>query len=202
MLHVLGIPFTALLSVIFGLLLASFPIGIFIVFESEIGGDINHEYPFTYLSLFDGTVLYQATADVSIGDVFAVLWTFYAIIFVIAVLGPKHGFQKSLLPIISFGKYDAPTNYMVGVTKWFSILIFISVLINFVQEGFGIVIDFPPVENDLIHFFYVSLAPLTEEFGFRLILIGIPLFLMYSHRSSARYFIKCLWRPDNLDMSL
>jgi len=196
----LGIPFTALLSVIFGLLLVSFPIGLFVVFESEIGGDINYEYPLTHLDLFDGTEMYQAQIDVSIGDMFVILWTFYLVIFVIAMLGPKHGFLKSLLSIISFGKYDTKSNYLIGVTKWFSILILISALINFVQEGFGIVIIPPHADNDLIQFFYVTLAPLVEEFGFRLILIGIPLFAIYSHKSSVKYFIKCLWNPGTLDI--
>jgi len=41
---------------------------------------------------------------------------------------------------------------------------------------------------------------LVEEFGFRLILIGIPLFAIYSHKSSAKYFIKCLWNPSTLDI--
>ena len=45
----MGIPFTALLSVMLGLFLVSFPMGIYVVFESEIGDDINFEYPF-YLS--------------------------------------------------------------------------------------------------------------------------------------------------------
>jgi len=199
-LQALGIPFTALLSVIFGLLLVSFPIGIFVVFESEIGGDINYEYPLTHLELFDGTEMYQAPIDVSIGDVFVILWTFYVVIFVIAILGPKHGFLKSLSPIISFGKYNPKSNYLISVTTWFSILILISILINFVQEQFGIVTISPPADNDLIQFFYVSIAPLVEEFGFRLILIGIPVFVIYSHKSSAKYFIKCLWNPDTLDI--
>jgi len=199
-LQALGIPFTALLSIIFGLLLVSFPIGIFIVFESEIGGDINYEYPLTHLDLFDGTEMYQAQIDVSIGDMFVILWTFYLVIFVIAMFGPKHGFLKSLLSIISFGKYDTKSNYLFGVTKWFSILILISALINFVQEGFGIVIIPPHADNNLIQFFYVTLAPLVEEFGFRLILIGIPLFAIYSHKSSVKYFIKCLWNPGTLDI--
>jgi len=196
----LGIPYTALLSVIFGLLLVSFPIGIFVVFESEIGGDINYEYPLTHLELFDGTEMYQAPIDVSIGDVFVILWTFYIVIFVIAILGPKQGFLKSLSSIISFGKYDLKSNYLIGVIQWFSILILISALINFVQEGFGVVTIPPLVENDLIQFFYVNLAPLVEEFGFRLILIGIPLFAIYSHKSSAKYFFKCLWNPGTLDI--
>jgi len=199
-LQALGIPFTALLSVLFGLLLISFPIGIFVVFESEIGGDINYEYPFTHLELFDGTEMYQAPIDVSIGDAFVILWTFYVVIFVIAMLGPKHGFLKSLSSIISFGKFDSKSNYLISVTTWFSILIFISILINFIQEQFDIVTIPPPVENDLIQFFYVSVAPLVEEFGFRIILIGVPVFFIFSQKTSAKYFIKCLWNPATLDI--
>ena len=199
-LQAFGIPYTALLSVIFGLLLVSFPIGIYVVFETEIGGDINYEYPLTHLELFDGTELHHAPIDVSIGDAFVVLWIFYIILFVIATLGPKNGFLKSLSPIISFGKYDNKPNYMIGVLKWFSILIFISILINFVQEEFDITITSPLIDNDLTQFFYVSLAPLLEEFGFRLILIGIPLFALYSHKFSPKHFIKCLWNPSNLDL--
>ena len=198
LLQLIGIPFTALLSVIFGLLLVSFPIGIFVVFESDIGGDINYEYPFTHLDIFVGTELYQAPIDVSIGDVFVILWSMYLVIFVIAILGPKHDFMKTLSPIISFGRYNTRLNYMIGVTKWFSILILISALINFVQVGFDIEIVPPLDDNDLVQFFYVTLAPLIEEFGFRLILIGIPLFALYSHKSSMRYFLKCLWNPNSL----
>jgi len=200
LLQSIGIPFTALLTVIFGLLLVSFPIGIFVVFESDIGGDINYEYPLTHLDIFNGTWLYLNPIDVSVGDAFVILWTFYLLLFVVAMLGPSRSFLKTLSLIVSFGKYDARLNYMLGVTKWFSILILISTLINFVQEGFGVTIVPPIVDNDLIQFFYVSLAPLVEEFGFRFILIGIPLFALYSNRSSVRYFIRCLWNPTFLDI--
>lgn len=198
LLQALGIPFTALLSVIFGLLLVSLPIGIFVVFESEIGGDINYEFPVTHLELFENTSLYHAQIDISIGDVFVVLWSFYVVIFVIAILGPKEGFFKSISPLISFGKFTPKSNYMIGVTKWLSILILVSAMINFLQEQVGVVISPPLGENDLIQFFYVTLAPLIEEFGFRIILIGIPLFALYSHKSSIKYFFKCLWSPSSL----
>ncbi|MDH3311976.1 MAG: CPBP family glutamic-type intramembrane protease [Nitrosopumilus sp.] len=200
-LQFLGIPFAGLQSVILGLLLVSFPIGIYIVFESEIGGDINYEYPLTYLALFKNTELYQVSFDVSIGDVFVIFWIFYVVLFTIAIFGPKHGFLKSLSPIISFGKFNTTSNYMIEITKWFSILILISALINFIQEAFGIVTIPPLDDNDLIQFFYVSLAPLIEEFGFRLILVGIPLFAMYSHKSTLKYFIKCLWIPSSLHIN-
>jgi len=197
-LQLFGIPFTALLSIIFGLLLLSFPVGIYVVFESEIGGDINYDYPLTHLDIFDKTTVYQSPLDVSIGDVFVVLWMFYLVLFVIAILGPKQHFLKSISSIISTGKYDVKLNYMLVITKWLSILIFVSALINFVQETFGIVTVPPLGGNNLIQFFYVSLAPLLEEFIFRIVLVGIPLFALYSHRSSIRYFLKCLWSPSSL----
>ena len=192
-----GIPFTALLSLIFGLLLISFPIGIYVFFESEIGNDINFEYPLTYLTLFKDTDFYQSPTDVSVGDVFVVLWVFYLVIFVIALLGPRHGFLKSMSLMISSGKYDR-SNYMIGVTKWLSVLVLASALINFVQERFEIDIVPPVVENDLIQFFYVSMAPVMEEFGFRLLLLGIPLFVFYSSKFSLKYFLRCLWTPNIL----
>ena len=194
------IPFTTFLSLIFGLLLISFPIGIYVFFESEIGEDINFEYPLTNLVLFKDTVFYQSPIDVSIGDIFVVLWISYLVFFVIALLGPRHGFLKTMSLMISSGKYDDRSNYMIGVTKWLSILVLVSILINFIQEQFEINIVPPMAENDLIQFFYVSLAPIIEEFGFRLILLGIPLFVFYSTKFSLRYFLSCLWTPNILNI--
>ncbi len=199
-LQLLGIPFTAVLSILFGLLLISFPIGIYIVFESDIGESINYDYPITHLDIFQNSSFYQSNVDLSLGDVFVVLWLFYLFIFVISILGPKQNFLKSISTLVSFGKYNAELNYMFGVTKWLSILVLVSGIINLVQESFGIVTVPPLAENDLIQFFYVSLAPLFEEFVFRIILVGIPLFALYSSRASFRYLLKCLWTPASLNI--
>jgi len=188
------------MSLVFGLLLISFPIGIYVFFESEIGDDINFEYPLTHLDLFKDADFYQSKTDVNIGDVFVVLWVFYLVIFVIAIFGPRHGFLKTMSLMISFGKYNDRSNYMIGVTKWLSILVLVSIVINSVQEQFEIDIVPPLAENDLIQFFYVSMAPMVEEFGFRLLLLGIPLFVFYSDKFSLKYFLSCLWAPNTLDV--
>ena len=198
--QLLGIPFTALLSIIFGLLLISFPVGIYVVFESDIGDDIHYDYPITHLDIFSQTDFYQSSIDITLGDAFAILWMFYLIIFVIALLAPKQHFLKSISSLISMANYDAKLNYMFAMTKWLSILILISAIINFIQESFGIVTIPPLGGNSLIQFFYVSFAPLLEEFIFRIILIGIPLFVLYSGRASIRYFVKCLWSPSSLNI--
>ena len=198
--QLLGIPFTALLSIIFGLLLISFPIGIYVIFETDIGDDINYDYPITHLDIFHNTDFYQSSFDVSIGDIFVILWVFYLGIFVISILGPKQNFLKSISSLISMGHYNVKLNYMFAITKWLSILILISALINFIQESFGIITIPPLGDNNLIQFFYVSLAPLLEEFVFRILLVGIPLFVLYSGRTSIRYFLKCLWAPTSLNI--
>ena len=200
LLQLLGIPLTAILSILFGLLLISFPIGIYVVFETDIGDDINYDYPVTHLDIFRETSFYQSSFELSIGDAFVILWVFYLAIFVFSILGPKQNFLKSISSLISRGEYDVKVNYMFAMTKWLSILVLISALINFIQESFGIITVPPLGDNNLIQFFYVSLAPLLEEFVFRILLIGIPLFVLYSGRASFSYFLKCLWTPSSLNI--
>lgn len=168
------------------------------MFNSELGGDINFQFPINHFELFLGGFGIAIPMIIEVGDAFIVLWCFYLIIFTIAMLGPKDGFLKTMSSLLSYGKLQTKSNYMVSITKWFSILIFISAIINFVQEIFGVSTVPPVIENNLTQFFYVSLAPLTEEIGFRVILIGIPLFAFYSQRTSIKHFFKSLWSPNNL----
>ena len=192
----IGIPHSALMSVIFGMMFLSFPLGVFVMFHSNIGGDINHEFPLSEFDIFLGGIGISVPLDVQIGDAFIVIWVIFVILFTIAMMGPKEGFLKTLSSLLSHGKIQTKSNYMVAVTKWFSILILISAIINFIQEGFGISTIPPTIDNNMIQFFYVSLAPLTEEIGFRVLLIGLPLFTIYSHKRSVKHFFKSLWSPS------
>lgn len=190
-----GIPHLALLSVIFGMMLLSFPIGLFTVFNTDIGNDINFEYPLKDLGIFK-TIEYLIPGGVEIGDVFIVLWSIYAALFAIAMFGPKSGFLKILSLNLSHGKFETKSNYMITITKWFSIIILLSIAIEYVQQGFGITTVPPPIDNGLTQFLYVSLSPIVEEFGFRVILVGLPLFVFYSHKLSPSHFFKSLWNPS------
>ena len=177
------------------MMLLSFPFGVFVVFNTDIGNDINFQYPLNNLDIFKG-LGYLTPFDIEIGDVFIVLWSIYAILFTIAVFGPDKGFLKSLSENLSHGKLKAKSNYMITITKWFSILILMSIVVDFIQQGFGIVTVPPHVDNNLAQFLYVSLSPLVEEIGFRVILIGLPLFVFYSHKLSIKHFFKSLWNPN------
>lgn len=185
----------ALLSVIFGMMLLSFPFGVFVVFNTDIGDDINFQYPLNNLDIFK-ELGYLTPFDIEIGDVFIVLWSIYAILFTIAMFGPDKGFLKALSANLSHEKLETKSNYMITITKWFSILILISIIIDFIQQGFGIVTVPPSVDNNLTQFLYVSMSPIIEELGFRVILIGLPLFVFYSHKLSIKHFFKSIWNPN------
>ncbi len=181
------------------MMILSFPLGTFVVFHTSIGDDINFEYPIDDFQIFVAGIGFSLPINAEIGDAFIILWITYAILFTIALLGPKDGFLKTMSLTLSKGILITKSNYLVAVTKWFSILILVSAIITFVQEMFGVSTVPPTPDNDLIQFFYVSLAPITEELGFRVLLIGLPLYALYSHKSSLKHFFKTLWSPsDNL----
>ena len=51
-LHAVGIPFSALTSVIFGLMIVSFPLGAYAIFNSDIGDDIDYSFPLEKFDIF------------------------------------------------------------------------------------------------------------------------------------------------------
>ena len=189
----LGIPFSALVSVICGLMILSFPIGAYVVFNSNLEDSVSYDFPLSDFDFFLAGIGFEI--PIELGDIFIGIWCVFIIIFSIALLGPKTNFLKALSPIMSEGKYESKSNYLVSVIKWFSILIVISVIIDFAQNSIGISTEPPEPTDILIQFFNITVAPITEEIGFRVMLIGIPLFLMYSHRTSIKLFFKSLWNP-------
>jgi len=176
----------------------SFPIGAYLVFNSEIGADITYEYPMNDLNVFLAGVGFQVPVEFELGDGFIVLWCLFLILFAVAIFGPKKNFVNVLQSIISAGKYhQLQDSYIITAIKWFSILVVVSGVIISVQEFFGISVEKIEAPNQLIQFFQLLLAPLIEEIGFRVILIGLPLFALYSYKSSLRLFVKSLWRPSH-----
>lgn len=196
-LHAVGIPFSALTSVIFGLMIVSFPLGAYAIFNSDIGDDIDYSFPLEKFDIFIAGVNIQLPMEYEIGDVFVIFWAIFIILFVITFLGPKKNFIKTIGDVLSNEKNSLNDNYMLNIIKWFSILVLISAVITIIQENFGIITEPPDTANDLILFLQISAAPITEEIGFRLVLIGIPLFLIYSHKSSIKFFFKSLWTPHS-----
>ena len=194
-LHGIGIPLSALTSVIFGMMILSFPLGTYAFFNSNIGDDIDYNFPQDKFDIFIAGLHLGIPFEFEIGDMFIVIWSIFVILFVITFLGPKTNFLKSISRLLNREKDDPDGNYLVNIIKWFSIIVVISAIINFIQESFGVVTSPPESMNDLTMFLAITISPITEEIGFRVMLIGIPLFLIFTHKSSFKFFFSTLWHP-------
>ena len=193
--RVLSIPYSAFISVIFGIMLISFPIGAYLVFNSDIGKSINFQYPLDGLNFFVAGIGYKIPISFQLGDAFIIAWSAYVVLFSISFMGPLGSLTRTLTDIMSEGWRAMRENGLVNTITWFAILILSSVVIDFVQESFGVKIESPQFQNGLIQFFQMTVSPLTEELGFRVLLIGVPLFLIFSYRASWKLFFKSLWKP-------
>ena len=196
-LHGCGIPLSALISIIFGMMILSFPLGTYTVFNSNIGDDIDYSFPLDQFDIFIAGFNLGIPVEFEVGDVFIAFWSIFLILFVITLLGPKNNFLKSINHLLTNEKINENTNYLVNIIKWFSIIVVISAIINFIQESFGISTIPPEYTNDLTLFLAITISPITEELGFRVMLIGIPLFLIFAHKSSIKFFFSVLWQPYN-----
>lgn len=193
--RVLSIPYSAFVSVVFGIMAISFPVGAYLVYNSEIGNSINFQYPLKGFNFFVAGIGYKAPISFQLGDAFIIAWSAYVILFSVSYAGPVTSFTRNLAGIMSEGLRGFKENGLVSAISWFSVIILASVILDFVQSSFGVKIEPPQFQNGLIQFFQISVAPLTEEIGFRALLIGVPLFLLFSHRASLKLFFKSLWRP-------
>jgi len=199
--RVIAIPFSALASVIFGMMIISFPIGAYVVFNSNLGKEINFQYPLDGVDIFLGGIGFKLPVHFQVGDGFTVLWCTYLVLFAISLSGPQRNLMKALSLVMIEGWHNIKNNALLGTITWFSILIVFSLIIDFIQQSFGINIEPPSSQNRLIQFFQVTASPLSEEVGFRVLLIGLPLFAMFSHKSSLKHFFKSLWCPSkNLEV--
>ena len=83
----------------------------------------------------------------------------------------------------------------------FSSSMLILQLIDYIQGAFGLEVGEIEVCNPLYNFFYVSLAPITEELGFRLCLIGV-IGLLISREKGSKW-LRALVRPKgNMEKGL
>lgn len=168
---------------------ASFPIGLYLIIDYGNNENINfdHNLEFRLRLPLIGSHLVQ----MDLGYAFIVLWCILLTLFIIAILMSRRNLFK-------FTDLDNHPNIVRTVIYWFVILVFLSGTINFIQEQIGMFGNTPNFDT-LLNFFDVSKAPIIEEIGFRVSLIGLPIFLLHSTKS-IRYFLKTLYRPSHIDV--
>ncbi len=172
-------------------------IGIYVVFFSDIGKDItwHNNVPLNFLLL---NILGISYIQFNLGITFIFLWFIYLIVYLFCIFNPtfvSRSFLYSSFSKNNFKNFDSSTlNYLYITIQWFSVYFLLSIIIDLVQQSFGVHIGNPLMSNPLLSFFYLTNAPLNEEILFRVIFLGIPLSLIiFKYRDS---FISAIIHPS------
>ena len=64
-------------------MIVSFPLGAYAIFNSDIGNDIDYNFPLEKFDLFIAGINIQLPLEYEIGDVFIIFWSIFIILFVI-----------------------------------------------------------------------------------------------------------------------
>ncbi len=209
---------TIITLVIAALMLISFPLGFYIVFIHSDHALLNDTYTFISMPI---------RMELRIGYIFIIAWFTYIILFVMILLRPKDVVKVALsiiqsknnnkrmprggmISVNSKENYidkantiaEADRNLLMITITWFSIFILASKVIDTIQSAFGITMGSLEAEYDnyMRYFIDASIAPLKEEFVFRIILIGLPTYILLAKHDVS--LTSVLWHPYNkIDIS-
>lgn len=161
----------------------SFAIGLFLVFFTDLGNEV-HWYSDVRLDFLILGVFGLDSIYFNLAIAFMLFWTVYLACYIFCFLQPipilslslvKKSIQTIKLQAINIQR----NNYLAITISWFSGYFVLSILIDVIQQLFGFKLGNPLTANPLLSFFYLSAAPLNEEILFRVILLGIPLYLLF-----------------------
>ncbi len=176
-------------------------IGIYVVYFTNIGKEVtwHSDVLLNFLLL---NILGISNIHFNLGIVFIFFWFIYLVIFLVCIFNPIFLFKgflhnplsKNNLKYFDFSFDSSSSNYLFITIQWFSAYFLLSIIIDLVQQSFGIHIGNPLVSNPLLSFLYLTGAPLNEEILFRVIFLGIPLSLIiFKYKNS---FISALIHPS------
>lgn len=172
-------------------------IGIHLVFFTQLKNDSSW-YDNIHLDFLLFDLMNLQFIQFNLGISFLFFWLIYLMTYVYCFFRPFSMitlFKETM--IISKSKIvKIRSNYLLIPIYWFSGYFVISIIIDMVQQSFGVNIGSPLTNNAIFSFFYLTAAPLNEEIFFRVILLGIPLYLIFMHFSKKTFF-SFLFHPYN-----
>ncbi|MEM2923423.1 MAG: CPBP family intramembrane glutamic endopeptidase [Candidatus Nitrosocaldus sp.] len=180
---------TLLISV---MMLASYPLGAYLVFHTSMGSGYKEPLDGFYMLV---PLPVQVQVNINFGDLFILLWCTYLLLFTILMLSPKN-MLSAMIRLVRKGddnSYNSNNNNLIVTIAWFSILVASSTVIDLLQNMLGIEMGSIEYGDRLKHFVDTTTAPLREELGFRMILIGVPAYLFLARQDST--LLNVLWRP-------
>jgi hypothetical protein len=132
----------------------------------------------------------------NLGQLFIGVWTIYLLLFAAALNGPFRNIIGSLRDTASKGFGGLFGNSAMTAFLVFPVAFWGSELLALLQQSAGIPTGSLPPIDPLLQLVELSLAPLREEIGFRVIPIGIAAMLLLLSRSRFKDALLSLWHPS------
>jgi len=191
--------FIAIIVFTVAMMLVSFPVGIYTVFGTHLSGNFSASTPVYSVAYNFFFAAVQVPLVGNFGGAFVVLSAIY-LGFLLLAARQGAGLLKALRASVSDG-YDALfTNPLAATLVVLGAVSFVTILVDTFQTGAGISTGVLTGDPFLLLQNF-TLAPLTEETTFRMIMIGLPvliLSLVMFRDFSPMKALKALWRPSSV----
>jgi hypothetical protein len=172
----------------------SFPAGLYAVFHGGLSSTLGYG-SFVMTFLWIGPLPTLLPFAVPIGALFTFLLVVYAFLFIYAIVQPKSP-RQAVRDALSGGVGSLLQSPFILIIVAIGFLNFSGVIVTSVSEaGLGSVGNPFSTIDPLLEFGSLTFAPLREEIGFRVLLIGIVALILSLGRPP-KTALKALWRPS------
>lgn len=149
------------------------------------------------ITLFVTLITFVVPINFNLGQLFLVLWTVYLILFAMALNGPFKSVWGAIRSASTNGVGKLLDNSMLAMLIIFPIILWGTVGLSLIQQAGGVSTGNLPAIDPLLQFIELTIAPLREEIGFRVIPIGIVALIVIASKGRIRDGILALWHPSS-----
>jgi hypothetical protein len=145
--------------------------------------------------LFVTLIEVQIPVSYTIGGIFIVLWTFFLLMFAMALNGPYNNVVGAMRRAAREGLSGIFSNSMFATLAIFTVVFWGQYVLQVLQSAGGVSTGGLPPEDPLLTLLSFTIAPFREELGFRVIPIGVVALLILLARGRIKDGLMALWHP-------
>jgi hypothetical protein len=189
---------TALTLILIVAMFVSFPVGAYSFYSNQLNGTPTTA-TLSYLPLFAIGMLVRIPLPpglLSLGYLFFAIWAVFIALFVMLLKGPWYNILKALKSLPSDRSLAVYSNGALTLGLAFPALLVLTVVLEALLDTVGLPVGNLPDIGAREAFFSISYAPLIEEVGFRVTIIGLVAAAIAFRSQGGWTSLKALWHPS------
>jgi len=147
------------------------------------------------VTFFVTLITFDVPISFNLGQLFLALWTIYLILFAMAMNGPMKNVLSAAKSSASKGVSAVFDNSMLAMLVVFPVVTWITIALSLLEQAGGVSTGNLPPADPLLQLVELSIAPLREELGFRVIPIGLAALVILFSAGKFRDGLLALWHP-------